>query len=432
MSTPRIALTNRTPERSGPDPAAPAAPDAASFPEVLGSAVNAPATSETGNGVSEKAHQRENNDAAKEETARPAAAPSDKAAAATDDAPGLQSRPRPNHPRDPGKHVVAGAAMAAPTVLSPTGPEPAPHAARSITGALTYSAGSKNESAAPHDAVRATMTDHTQKQATRTVDEPNGDAPRDPAPRQDDKSAGNQADLRADALQGAPPPSVDAAGSADPDIFGFGRELDLNSDGLEQAIATAARPRSAGDGRDAPLRSAPTSTEDRIRSAVPDLLPIVPIVEPGNTVPGGPTVEASASSSASSVLPTGLSDQVLHHVIGSIDNGGGQVVLRLHPPELGDLTVRILVNGRDVSAWFATPQIQVQQAISQAIGQLRVDLVSLGYNLAGTSVGAEAWSFWEPEEGFLPSQQGALHRSRSERGSAESSPPVSAGLSIYV
>jgi flagellar hook-length control protein FliK len=223
-------------------------------------------------------------------------------------------------------------------------------------------------------------------------------------------------------------PSADAAGSPYPDISGFGRELDLNSDGLGQAIAT----RSAGDGRDAPLRSAPTSTEDRIRSAIHDLLPIVPIVEPGNTVPGGPTVEASAPSSASSVLPTGLSDQVLHHVIGSIDNGGGQVVLQLHPPELGDLTVRILVNGRDVSASFASPQIQVQQAISQAIGQLRIDLGSLGYNLAGASVGAEPWSSWEPEEGSLPSQQGALHRSRSERASAEPSPSVSSGVSIYV
>jgi hypothetical protein len=402
------------------------------------------------------------------------------------------------------------------------------------------------------------MTDRTQKEATRTVDEPNGEAPRDPAPRQNDKlfvefsaaasghfgvadssalsSAGNRADLRADMPQGAesvrhdsgagsqilsappaaaglpeeigqanPPsistadptatsnfaqqraglsdpgtrsldlpvgrtrpdagavsgaqltsassavqapdaqpldritigmpqltaasPSADAAGSPYPDISGFGRELDLNSDGLGPAIATAAWPRSAGDRRDAPLRSAPTSTEDRIRSAIPDLLPIV---EPGNIVPGAPTVEASAPSSASSVLPTGLSDQVLHHVIGSIDNGGGQVVLRLHPPELGDLTVRILVNGRDVSAWFASPQIQVQQAISQAIGQLRVDLGSLGYDLAGTSVGAEAWSFWEPEEGSLPSQQGALHRSRPERASAEPSPSVSSGVSIYV
>src|SRR5215469_476231 len=114
------------PELRGRDPAAPAAANAASFPEVLGSAVNALATTETDDGGSAKARQGQSNDNAKEETARPAAAPSDKAAAATDDAPGLQSRPRPNYPRDPGKHVGAGAAMVAPTVLSAAGPEPAP------------------------------------------------------------------------------------------------------------------------------------------------------------------------------------------------------------------------------------------------------------------------------------------------------------------
>ena len=59
MSTPRIALTNRTPELCGQDPAAPAAPDAASFPEVLGSAVNALATTETGNGGCEGASETE-------------------------------------------------------------------------------------------------------------------------------------------------------------------------------------------------------------------------------------------------------------------------------------------------------------------------------------------------------------------------------------
>jgi flagellar hook-length control protein FliK len=159
----------------------------------------------------------------------------------------------------------------------------------------------------------------------------------------------------------------------------------------------------------------------------------VSIVEPGNIVPGGPTVEASALSSATSVLPTGLSDQVLHHVIGSVDNGGGQIVLQLHPPELGDLTVRILVNGSDVSAWFATPQIQAQQAISEAIGQLQADLGNLGYNLASTSVGAEAWTSREPEDGSVtPPQRATLNRASPERSAAGPSPSAVSSLSIYV
>jgi hypothetical protein len=78
-----------------------------------------------------------------------------------------------------------------------------------------------------------------------------------------------------------------------------------------------------------------------------------------------PAVEAS---------PVRLIDQLLQHVITSADTGGREVVLKLNPPELGDLTVRVLVNGREVSAWFASPQVEVQQAITQALGQLHTGL----------------------------------------------------------
>ena len=64
--------------------------------------------------------------------------------------------------------------------------------------------------------------------------------------------------------------------------------------------------------------------------------------------------------------------------------------MRLHPPELGDLTVRVAVSGRDVSAWFTSPQPQVQSAISAAIGQLQTNLGNAGYNLNGAWVGGDA------------------------------------------
>ena len=112
-------------------------------------------------------------------------------------------------------------------------------------------------------------------------------------------------------------------------------------------------------------------------------------------------------------------------------------MLQLHPPELGDLTVRVLLHGREVSAWFATPQIQVQQAISQAIGQLQTDLGSVGYNLASASIGADAWSPsgspGERDEGSLtPQQQGAINRSSGERSSGGPGLSSASGVSIYV
>src|SRR5262249_48544099 len=131
------------------------------------------------------------------------------------------------------------------------------------------------------------------------------------------------------------------------------------------------------------------------------------------------------------------SAQLFHHVIGSVSSGGQEIVLQLHPPELGDLTVRVLVDGREVSAWFAAPQIQVQQAISQAIGQLQTDLGNVGYNLASASIAAEAWnpsgSRDERDEGSpTPQQQGAINRSSGERSLGGPRLSSASGVSIYV
>ena len=63
--------------------------------------------------------------------------------------------------------------------------------------------------------------------------------------------------------------------------------------------------------------------------------------------------------------------------------------MRLYPPELGEVTVRVAVSGHDVAAWFGSPEPHVQTAISAAIGQLQADLGNAGYNLNGAWVGAD-------------------------------------------
>jgi hypothetical protein len=169
-------------------------------------------------------------------------------------------------------------------------------------------------------------------------------------------------------------PSQGSAGSTNPGIPEFARaffdrsELDSNSDTFEQPLVTVAWPTSTGGAVEAPPRPALRTSEDHARAAVPNLVADVQIAETGNNVPSGLPSAASSPPAASNVFPADLSAQLFHQVMGSVSNGGQEVVLQLHPPDLGDLTVRVLVHGREVSAWFATPQIQVQQAISQAIG----------------------------------------------------------------
>ena len=138
------------------------------------------------------------------------------------------------------------------------------------------------------------------------------------------------------------------------------------------------------------------------------------------------------SDSGSFSSSAGLADQLSYQLTGLITDPGHEMVLELHPPELGNLTLRILVNGREVSAWFGSPQLQVQQAINQAIGQLQTNLGNAGYSLTGAWVGADAWSPAERDESAAPRQQRSggsqpsLERSRSAPLLAAS------GVSIFV
>ena len=146
----------------------------------------------------------------------------------------------------------------------------------------------------------------------------------------------------------------------------------------------------------------------------------------------GSLADVGAKEAISIGSATGIADQLSPHLVRLAGTGGGEVFLQLHPPELGDLTVRVLVNGRDVSAWFGSPQINVQEALSNAIGQLNANLGNAGYNLSGAWVGADAWSRrGDNESSATRPQRGVTNRAREE---TSSSPvlPAGSGVSIYV
>jgi flagellar hook-length control protein FliK len=161
----------------------------------------------------------------------------------------------------------------------------------------------------------------------------------------------------------------------------------------------------------------------------------LPADAPNSAAAGATTgelpVARSANSEMSSLSSTALSDQLPNQLLRSVDGGGGDIVLKLNPPELGDLMVRVLVNGRDVSAWFATPQIQVQQAISQAIGQLNTELGHAGYNLNGAWVGADGWSARQQERNLATPQQRG-NRSKIDEPRDVATQPAAFGVSVYV
>lgn len=155
----------------------------------------------------------------------------------------------------------------------------------------------------------------------------------------------------------------------------------------------------------------------------------------GNAATPTPMADAPTGS-AVPATPETLGDSVSRQVMGMIATGGHEATLRLHPPELGDLTVRVVVAGRDVSAWFGSPQPQVQQAISHAFDQLRSDLGGAGYNLTGAWVGADS-SGMQRRPGAAPPPPPAARAAPSvpsvaATGAAAPTLPASSRVSVYV
>jgi flagellar hook-length control protein FliK len=129
---------------------------------------------------------------------------------------------------------------------------------------------------------------------------------------------------------------------------------------------------------------------------------VAPLADMDQSAKGGATAATNAPSASDATAATpwnsagvsadGLKDQIGASLVNLVSSSRRELVVRLKPPELGQLMVRVAVNGRDVSAWFESAQPQVQQAITQAIGQLHTDLGNAGFNLSGAWVGADGSS----------------------------------------
>jgi hypothetical protein len=176
-------------------------------------------------------------------------------------------------------------------------------------------------------------------------------------------------------------------------------------------------------------RTAPTA-------AAPDAGDSAAAAMPGASGASALTASPAAAPSATPD-PTAagtISDQVAGQLVRLVSSGSRDMVMRLRPPELGDVTVRVAISGRDVSAWFVSPQPEVQSAISAAIGQLQTILGDAGYNLNGAWVGADASSARRQGANLppLPPTRASSAAPAIGLSATASSRPAAAGLNIYV
>ncbi|MGH6977275.1 MAG: flagellar hook-length control protein FliK, partial [Stellaceae bacterium] len=169
-------------------------------------------------------------------------------------------------------------------------------------------------------------------------------------------------------------------------------------------------------------------------------LGVTPGVEAANLVPlamsGGQAAPAATTGPVNVVASNGtnqpLASALGTQILSMVAAGRNQVTVHLSPPDLGNLTVHVEVQSRDVSAWFASPLPQVQQAVNDALAQLHGSLSGAGLNLSGAWVGADVsgGGNGRPAAAPLPVRRAASTVSPVE-ATAGSTTSVE-GLSVYV
>jgi hypothetical protein len=134
------------------------------------------------------------------------------------------------------------------------------------------------------------------------------------------------------------------------------------------------------------------------------------------------------SDAGAANVATQLSGQVLR----LLTNSGHEALVRLHPPDLGEVTVRVAISGRDVTAWFGSPQPTVQQTISLGLGQLQADLGNAGYSLNTAWVGADTSGFGSRSDTAPPPNAFAAAAAVAPALPSAAGLSSNSGVSIYV
>jgi hypothetical protein len=317
---------------------------------------------------------------------------------------------------------VAGAAAVTPLVVQ-------------AIAAIGLSEGTGGSPVADHPGAAASSTaDPTGRAAPRrAVSAEEASDPGSPAAPASDQGAADDVAAAGQAPGGdgtaAPPAAPDGAGSAAarlPDGFGTtSRSPAASSSDPTPAIGQKPSP-SPGGSLSVPNRSPARPAEPAFFGG--------PAADAANPSPSAGDGVAAQAKDAPDTPPAGLAEPLPGQMIGAAAGGHHDLALHLHPAELGAVDVRVVVSGRAVSAWFDSPQPQVQQAISQNMGELQRDLATAGYDLNGAWVGGETWTPRERTAGpALPRHSRSTTDSRpTEPVRRAVSAATGSGVSVYV
>lgn len=101
-----------------------------------------------------------------------------------------------------------------------------------------------------------------------------------------------------------------------------------------------------------------------------------------------PTAVLDVSAPVSS---PGFADALSQQVVWMVDKDAQVAELRINPPELGPVEVRLAVNGDQASAQFVSSHQEVREALETSIARLRESFAEAGIQLGQASVSAESF-----------------------------------------
>jgi flagellar hook-length control protein FliK len=87
----------------------------------------------------------------------------------------------------------------------------------------------------------------------------------------------------------------------------------------------------------------------------------------------------------------GFADALSRQVVWMVDKDAQVAELRINPPELGPVEVRLTLSGDEASAQFVSAHAEVRNAIESAISRLREAMAEAGIQLGETTVSAESF-----------------------------------------
>ena len=159
-----------------------------------------------------------------------------------------------------------------------------------------------------------------------------------------------------------------------------------------------------------------------------------------NLLPSANAAPQPIAAATGASLPSSIATPVSHpawpsqlgqQLIQLVQRGGEQhVQMKLHPAELGPLSISLKMTEHGAQAQFLSAHAQVRQVIEQAIPQLREALAEQGISLSDTSVGEQGFS--NQQEAFAQHSTGSSAGGESGVTSVEgeTGTPVPVGSSI--